>query len=113
MPKPFTDEKLKRFLTMYDDKYSYVRIAKISGRNVKDVRRMYDTMFETQCDYIEKHESLYKLPLQCVETGATYSNAKKAAKTLRRSKYILTRSAMFGFKVDKMHYIFIEGQYGE
>ena len=29
------------------------------------------------------------------------------------SKDILTRSAMFGFKVDKMHYIVIEGQYGE
>ena len=56
MPKPFTDEKLKRFLTMYDDKYSYVRIAKISGRDVKDVRRMYDTMFDIQCDYIEKYE---------------------------------------------------------
>ena len=66
MPKPFTDEKLKRFLTMYDDKYSYVRIAKISGRDVKDVRRMYDTMFKPQCDYIDKYESVYRRPLQSV-----------------------------------------------
>ena len=50
MAKPYTDEKLKRFLAMYDDKYSYIRISKISKRDVKDVRRIYDEMFEIQTD---------------------------------------------------------------
>ena len=50
MAKPFTDEKLKRFLAMYDDKYSYIRISKISKRDVKDVRRIYDEIFPLQED---------------------------------------------------------------
>ena len=80
MAKPYTDEKLKRFLAMYDDKYSYIRISKISKRDVKDVRRIYDEMFEIQTDYIKKYDNIYKIKIQCEETGKQYSNAKKAAK---------------------------------
>ena len=108
MAKPYTDEKLKRFLAMYDDKYSYIRISKISKRDVKDVRRIYDEMFEIQTDYIKKYDKIYKIKIQCEETGKQYSNAKKAAKDIRRSRYIITRSAMLGFRVDGKHYFFIE-----
>ena len=38
---------------------------------------------------------------------------KKAAKEIRRSRYIITRSAMLGFRVDGKHYFFVEGKNGK
>lgn len=113
MRKPFTDEQLKEFLSMYDDEYSFNRIAQISKRNIKEVHIVYDEMFYLQCQYIARYKSLYDIALICTENGKRYNNAKEAAKDIKKSRYLITRSAMFGFAIGNKHYIFDEVENGK
>lgn len=112
MSRPFTDEELRKFLSMYDDEYSFNRISQITKRDVKDIHSIYDEMFYIQLQYIKIYNSTYGIPLICKETGKHYNNASEAAKDNGKSRYMITRSAMFGFAVGKKHFVFDEAENG-
>lgn len=113
MRKPFTDEQLRQFLAMYDDEYSYNRIAQITKRSVKEVHIIYDDMFLLQYQYAMKYGSVNSLALICCENGKRYKNASEAAKDTQKARHLITCSAMFGFAIDNKHYMFDEVENGK
>lgn len=108
MPRSYTDDELKEFLSRYDDKYSYKTISRMTCRDVHDVMDIHDEMFDRMSYYNENDYDLTKMVVECQETGERYENYEKLAKVLKLTKPMVFKGVMFGFTLGNQHYEFIE-----